>query len=65
LDGDADGDVDVDGRDFLVWQGNHTGNPALVSVPEPPTIAALLFLFSALLTYRSLNHVSRAEFAPR
>lgn len=50
LDGDADGDGDVDGRDFLVWQRNHTGSGgSLVSVPEPSSIVALLFVTTGFL----------------
>jgi hypothetical protein len=45
MDGDADGDLDVDGTDFLVWQREFTGGsgaPASVAVPEP----SCLWLFS-------------------
>lgn len=41
--GDADGDADVDGSDFLLWQQQFTGPPPLVTpIPEPTTLALLL-----------------------
>lgn len=39
--GDTDGDGDVDGRDFLVWQRQYTPTQ-LVAVPEPSSLALLL-----------------------
>jgi hypothetical protein len=46
--GDADGDGDVDGRDFLVWQRQVAASaPEFASVPEPATLS--LFLFTALV----------------
>jgi hypothetical protein len=54
--GDADGDQDVDGADFLVWQRQLGGGPpataASTAVPEPATMV-LLILGSACLCGRS------------
>ena len=44
-DGDADGDEDVDGADFLVWQGQLGDVPVVAtaaSVPEPKALVLLL-----------------------
>jgi hypothetical protein len=41
--GDADGDGDVDGRDFLVWQRQVAASaPEFASVPEPTGFVLLL-----------------------
>jgi endonuclease/exonuclease/phosphatase family metal-dependent hydrolase len=41
--GDADGDGDVDGRDFLIWQRQYNGaGPGFVAVPEPNQLLLLL-----------------------
>lgn len=41
--GDADGNGDVDGRDFLLWQQQHMGPPPLATpVPEPATFALMI-----------------------
>lgn len=42
--GDANGDLNVDGSDFLVWQREFTGSPAPVNaVPEPSAAALAIF----------------------
>jgi beta-glucanase (GH16 family) len=51
--GDADGDGDVDGRDFLAWQKQVTATEPLsatASVPEPSTAwaAAMMFIYTHL-----------------
>jgi hypothetical protein len=50
--GDADGDGDSDGADFLVWQRtagkNSGGSPSAAVVPEPSTATLALALFAAL-----------------
>lgn len=49
--GDTDGDLDVDGDDFLVWQREYTGPPGSLSqaaVPEPS--ALLLAVAGPLMT---------------
>ena len=47
--GDADGDGDVDGHDFLAWQrGNQQGATSLLAIPEPST--ALLSLLASVLS---------------
>ena len=45
--GDADGDDDSDGADFLIWQREVTGEPTMTAaaVPEP---ASVVLLFCAL-----------------
>lgn len=52
--GDADGDEDADGADFLVWQREAGGGPLAVptsdAVPEPATLVNLLAGF--LLMFR-------------
>lgn len=35
FDGDADGDQDVDGGDFLVWQSQLGTGVSMTAVPEP------------------------------
>lgn len=55
--GNADGDGDVDGRDFLVWQrgGSPSASAAVVSVPEPASIALLgVVSFVAAVRRRAL-----------
>ncbi len=47
--GDADGDLESSGLDFLLWQQQHTGNSAPLSasaaaVPEPTSVALLIGL---------------------
>ena len=52
FDGDADGDFDVDGADYLVWQRQFGGaptSPAAGAVPEP-TIVALAAAAALSLT---------------
>jgi hypothetical protein len=53
--GDADGDLDVDGADFLVWQREFTGNSASAAVqsavPEPS--AALLCVLAGVVALAS------------
>jgi hypothetical protein len=53
--GDADGDLDVDGRDFLVWQRQVTAPIASVAsaaVPEPTFAAMALAAAAAMLFQR-------------
>jgi len=53
--GDADGDGDVDGRDFLVWQRQVDGGAAaLAAVPEPGTVVLFMTAF-ALLPFRAFR----------
>ena len=43
LDGDADGDSDVDGVDFGLWQANYVApSPAVYHTPEPATLGLLI-----------------------
>jgi hypothetical protein len=55
MDGDADGDFDADGADFLIWQRQLGSSAAFVSanapVPEPAT-AALMIVAAAGLRAR-------------
>lgn len=54
---DADGDLDTDGNDFLVWQRQFT-TPAILSplvVPEPTAIALAFFLLSMTMAARSVK----------
>lgn len=48
--GDADGDLDVDGNDYLIWQRQRTGNfslqAAASAVPEPSTLILVLGMFA-------------------
>jgi len=58
MDGDANGDMKVDGGDFLIWQlqlGLDIGGLGAASVPEPTTaaLAVLLTLLAAPLGRRS------------
>lgn len=51
--GDANGDLNVDGGDLLVWQQQFTGGPAPVAaVPEPAGVALLLCAAAALPLFR-------------
>lgn len=46
--GDANGDLNVDGSDFLVWQREFTGSPAPVNaVPEPSAATLAIFGLAA------------------
>ena len=61
--GNADGDGDIDGRDFLIWQ-RHLGNPASneaasALVPEPAT-ALLLPAMSAGVAFHRRRRMRRA-----
>jgi hypothetical protein len=54
--GDADGDNDSDGNDFLTWQRQVGSKPAVVAsgvVPEPSTVALAALAFG--LAYRRRN----------
>ena len=55
--GDADGDSDVDGRDFLSWQRQSTSQfSSLNNIPEPSSIAGLMaFVGAALICYRQYS----------
>lgn len=46
---DGDGDDDVDGRDFLIWQRSSSSSPTLHVVPEPTGIALLSFSVIAIV----------------
>jgi hypothetical protein len=51
-DGDADGDEDVDGNDFLIWQQQVTGSGAVgagSAVPEPGSLALVTAALGGLL----------------
>ncbi|MCH8840707.1 MAG: S8 family serine peptidase [Planctomycetes bacterium] len=52
IDGDANGDMNVDGADFLTWQRQYTGSlPPLSSsaaVPEPTSLALAAFCVSCV-----------------
>jgi hypothetical protein len=55
-DGDADGDLDVDGGDFLVWQRQFAAaEGGAVSVPEPACLALLMMIGAALTRRRRLR----------
>ena len=63
MQGNADGDGDIDGRDFLIWQ-RHLGNPASneaasALVPEPAT-ALLLPAVSAGVAVHRRRRMRRA-----
>lgn len=70
--GDFDGDGDVDGRDFLVWQRNSsigsladwktnygTGSLAAVAVPEPTVIALVTAVGLIVPLWRSRLNMAR------
>ena len=48
-DGDADGDFNVDGNDFLIWQRQYTGPAPVASVAVPEPSGAMLIVCSAFL----------------
>ena len=52
--GDADGDGDTDGRDFLYWQRNYRGEPLglIAAVPEPSSVVLLCGVLSYCLSTR-------------
>ena len=57
--GDADGDNDSDGRDFLIWQRNFgatsslpAGNGAFAAVPEPSAALAAIISAAAFIAFR-------------
>ena len=61
-DGDADGDLDVDGADFLPWQRQFTGDPApplsaSTTVPESSSIVLLVGLVALLFAHRQRRFV--------
>ena len=59
--GDADGDEDVDGRDYVLYQADATissGVVAAASVPEPQT--AIMIALISLLTLGNRNHKLRS-----
>ena len=62
LQGDADGDLDVDGSDFLVWQ-RQLGGAAVyawaTSAPEPTTAILLLLGCAAARTFTRRGALSR------
>jgi hypothetical protein len=61
-DGDADGDDDVDGADFVVWQTNFPFAPAagVSSVPEPSGFCLATLAACAALA-RLLRSTGRNE----
>ena len=53
--GDANGSGEIDGADFLSWQRNFTGAPAVgasSSVPEPSSVALVLLACASLAAVR-------------
>ena len=59
--GDADGDGDTDGADFLLWQRQFDGSvsaSSALSVPEPTTVSLLLVGLSAMVQRRR-HHVAK------
>jgi hypothetical protein len=52
--GDADGDGDTDGRDFLYWQRNFRGQPLglIAAVPEPGSVVLLCGILGCCLSTR-------------
>lgn len=63
--GDADGDADVDGTDFLLWQQQFTMTcPSVapsVSVPEPATLALTVWVLAGVASQRDRSLIWRAE----
>lgn len=56
--GDADGDNDTDGADFLHWQRQlAAGSSAAVPVPEPASLTLLLLAAAARFACRSVGRV--------
>jgi hypothetical protein len=53
--GDADGDGDTDGRDYLIWQRQFTGssNQSPLAVPEP-TVWCLVVIILGFAQHRSI-----------
>jgi hypothetical protein len=59
--GDADGDNDSDGRDFLIWQRNFGATSAsgtLATIPEPTTLT-LLAGSAGLMSYARRRRLGR------
>lgn len=50
--GDADGDLDSDGADFLAWQQQFGGAMAVAAVPEPGALGAAWLALAGLLVMR-------------
>jgi hypothetical protein len=63
LDGDADGDEDVDGADFLVWQQNLGSVSPGAPVPEPGTAWSIGVAAAALVGGRRRRAVSQLRAA--
>jgi hypothetical protein len=63
--GNADRDSDVDGADFLIWQrlvgSNGAGLPAAATVPEPASLALVLFALGAAAGHRRRRLHTAAE----
>ena len=55
IEGDADGDRDVDGEDFLIWQRqlDAGARSAVTSAPEPAGAVMLGIAFAVLLRRRT------------
>jgi len=54
--GDADGDLDSDGNDFLIWQRQlHVAAGGVAAVPEPPTVVLAGAVLLALILGRSFT----------
>jgi hypothetical protein len=50
--GDADGDGDVDGADFVAWQTSGSAAVSNVTVPEPTAGCLALMMLTGLLAMR-------------
>jgi hypothetical protein len=66
FDGDADGDQDADGADFLTWQRN-LGAISATAVPEPSAAVIILAIavVSPLRCRRRLRRRLRTAYLPR
>jgi hypothetical protein len=64
-DGDADGDLDVDGSDFLIWQRNVTpgAQAGAVTVPEPTSWPVFLFAAAGVAAWKRRRGILRALYS--
>jgi hypothetical protein len=53
MQGDSDGDRDVDGSDLLVWQRELGAGPPMQPIPEPSTMAQLALVAFGALRYKA------------